>query len=162
DVDAATGLARLFVEGSVAPGDQPQALEVLKGKKNWRLMQVAPGVSGTGWSQLEIRSIAERILRQDPEASGVGQAARVGRKRKPMENEREELQFGWRVAKHVKTNGIVLAQGGRTVGVGAGQMSRVDSVRLSIQKASPVAEGSVTASAAFFPFRDSIDEAFRA
>ena len=73
-----------------------------------------------------------------------------------------DLDFAWRVVKHVKSNAIVLADGGRTVGVGAGQMSRVDSVKLSIQKAFPSAKGAVLASDAFFPFRDNIDAAAKA
>ena len=83
-------------------------------------------------------------------------------KRQPTADEHEDLHFAWRVVKHVKSNGIVLAQTGRTVGVGAGQMSRVDSVRLSIEKARPAAKGAVLASDAFFPFRDGIDEAAHA
>jgi phosphoribosylaminoimidazolecarboxamide formyltransferase/IMP cyclohydrolase len=87
---------------------------------------------------------------------------RVVTDRKPSAEERGDLEFAWRVAKHVKSNAIVLAKEGRTVGVGAGQMSRVDSVKISIQKAHPTSKGSVMASDAYFPFRDGIDEAARA
>src|SRR5881628_3617285 len=92
----------------------------------------------------------------------LGPESRIVTARRPTEKEQQDLQFAWRVAKHVKSNAIVLAQGGRTVGVGAGQMSRVDSVKLSIQKAQPTAKGAVLGSDAFFPFRDGIDEAAQA
>ena len=92
----------------------------------------------------------------------MGGVPRVVTSRKPDERESRDLNFAWQVVKHVKSNAIVLAEGGRTVGVGAGQMSRVDSVKISIQKASPTAKGAVLASDAFFPFRDSVDEAAKA
>jgi phosphoribosylaminoimidazolecarboxamide formyltransferase/IMP cyclohydrolase len=82
--------------------------------------------------------------------------------RQPTQKEHRDLEFAWRVVKHVRSNAIVLAEGGRTAGVGAGQMSRVDAVRLSIEKARPSARGTVLASDAFFPFRDGIDHAAEA
>ena len=91
-----------------------------------------------------------------------GAESRIVTSRKPTEKEQSDLQFAWRVAKHVKSNAIVLAEGGRTVGVGAGQMSRVDSVKLSIEKAHPSPKGAALGSDAFFPFRDGIDEAAKA
>src|SRR5207237_10784579 len=102
------------------------------------------------------------FLLQDMDNVLFGGESRIVTKRKPAESEHRDLHFAWRVAKHVKSNAIVLAAGGRTVGVGAGQMSRVDAVRLSIQKAHPAANGAVLASDAFFPFRDGIDEAAKA
>jgi phosphoribosylaminoimidazolecarboxamide formyltransferase/IMP cyclohydrolase len=88
--------------------------------------------------------------------------ARVATRRAPTEGERRALAFAWRVAKHVKSNAIVLAHADRTVGIGAGQMSRVDSVRLAVMKAQEPTKGCVLASDAFFPFRDGLDEAARA
>jgi phosphoribosylaminoimidazolecarboxamide formyltransferase/IMP cyclohydrolase len=82
--------------------------------------------------------------------------------RAPTSAEIEDLDFAWRVAKHVKSNAIVFAGGGRTLGVGAGQMSRVDSVKLAVMKAQLPLKGSVLASDAFFPFRDGLDEAAKA
>jgi phosphoribosylaminoimidazolecarboxamide formyltransferase/IMP cyclohydrolase len=87
---------------------------------------------------------------------------RVMTKRPPTEAELADLKFGWAVAKHVKSNAIVLAKGGMVVGVGAGQMSRVDSTSIAIQKAGDRSRGSVLASDAFFPFRDNVDAAARA
>lgn len=162
DVETATELAKLFVEAIISPGYQPGALPVLSVKKNLRVMQAEPGVSGTGWSQFEIKRVSGGILVQDPDNPMHGQESRIVTKRRPAEEESRDLQFAWKVAKHVKSNAIVLAQGGRTVGVGAGQMSRVDSVKLSIQKAKPTASGAVLASDAFIPFRDSMDEAAKA
>ena len=83
-------------------------------------------------------------------------------KRKPSDEELADLKFAWLVCKHVKSNAIVLAQGSKVVGVGAGQMSRVDSVHMAVRKAGERSKGSVLASDAFFPFRDNIDEAARA
>ena len=113
-------------------------------------------------AEREIRRVSGGILLQDVDNVLLGPESRIVTKRRPTENEHRDLHFAWRVAKHVKSNAIVLAEGGRTIGVGAGQMSRVDSVKLSIQKAQPTARGSVLASDAFFPFRDGIDEAGRA
>jgi len=109
-----------------------------------------------------MRRVSGGILLQDVDNALFGPESRIVTKRRPTENEHRDLHFAWRVVKHVKSNAIVLAESGRTVGVGAGQMSRVDSVKLSIQKAQPNAKGSVLASDAFFPFRDGIDEAGRA
>src|SRR5437762_952457 len=108
-----------------------------------------------------LREAYVKAYEADP-VSAFGSESRIVTKRKPADNEHRDLHFAWRVAKHVKSNAIVLAEGGRTVGVGAGQMSRVDSVRLSIEKARPTAKGAVLGSDAFFPFRDGIDEAAKA
>ena len=125
-------------------------------------MQTGLQESGGGWSQYEIKRVSGGILLQDSDSVLLGPESRIVTKRKPTDNEHRDLHFAWRVAKHVKSNAIVLAEGGRTVGVGAGQMSRVDSVRLSIEKARPTAKGAVLGSDAFFPFRDGIDEAAKA
>jgi phosphoribosylaminoimidazolecarboxamide formyltransferase / IMP cyclohydrolase len=162
DFDTATELAKLFVEAIIAPGYQPEGLVVLTGKKNLRLMQMQSAVRARGWGQLEMKRVSGGILVQDSDTVLFAPESRIVTKRKPTETELQDLHFAWRVVKHVKSNAIVLAMGGRTVGVGAGQMSRVDSVRLSIQKAHPSANGAVLASDAFFPFRDSIDEGARA
>jgi phosphoribosylaminoimidazolecarboxamide formyltransferase/IMP cyclohydrolase len=162
DADTAAEVAKLFVEVIVAPGYQREAQEVLLAKKNLRIMQIETGGPGTGWSQYEIKCISGGILLQDPDQLLLGQESRIVTKRRPTEVEHQDLHFAWKVVKHVKSNAIVLAQGGRTIGVGAGQMSRVDSVKLSIEKARPTAKGAVLASDAFFPFRDGIEEAAKA
>ena len=161
-VDAATELAKLFVEAIIAPDYEPDALSILSAKKNLRLMELLPTRPETSWARFEIRRVSGGVLVQDTDSLVFGTESRIVTKKKPTESESEDLHFAWTVVKHVKSNAIVLARNGCTVGVGAGQMSRVDSVRLSIEKAHPAASGSVLASDAFFPFRDSIDLAARA
>jgi phosphoribosylaminoimidazolecarboxamide formyltransferase / IMP cyclohydrolase len=162
DAGTATEVAKLFVEAIIAPGYEPEALSILSSKKNLRVLAAESIEPGKDWARYEIKRVAGGILVQDLDEMLLGQESRIVTVRRPTEKENQDLQFAWRVAKHVKSNAIVLAEGKRTVGVGAGQMSRVDSVKLSIQKASPTARGSVLASDAFFPFRDSVDEAAKA
>ena len=159
DADTATELARLFVEAVIAPGYSPEALSILSSKKNLRVLTVDPSTADKDWARFEMKRISGGILLQDVDTVLFGPESRIVTNRVPTENEHRDLHFAWRVVKHVKSNAIVLAENGRTVGVGAGQMSRVDSVKISIQKAQPAAKGSVLASDAFFPFRDSVDEA---
>ncbi|HZN04595.1 MAG TPA: bifunctional phosphoribosylaminoimidazolecarboxamide formyltransferase/IMP cyclohydrolase, partial [Candidatus Polarisedimenticolia bacterium] len=112
---------------------------------------------------LDLRSISGGLLAQDGDTGRADvPAARVVTRRAPTDEERTALAFAWRVAKHVKSNAIVLARDEHTVGVGAGQMSRVDSVRLAIAKAQEPVRGTSLASDAFFPFRDGVDEAAKA
>jgi phosphoribosylaminoimidazolecarboxamide formyltransferase/IMP cyclohydrolase len=158
-VNELVNVHKLFVEAILAPAFDPEALSILSTKKNLRLLQVEAKSPGEGWALFEIKSVPGGILIQDPDNALSGTELRIVTSRKPTEQEQKDLYFAWRVAKHVKSNAIVLAQGGRTVGVGAGQMSRVDSVRLSIEKAGPSAKDAVLGSDAFFPFRDNIDEA---
>lgn len=162
DADAATEVAKLFVEGLIAPAYKSNALQILSSKKNLRVLRVGRGAAKRGWSQFELKRVSGGVLIQDTDKMLLGPESRIVTKRKPTEAEVRDLHFAWRVVKHVKSNAIVLAADGRTVGVGAGQMSRVDSVRLSIVKAQPTAKDAVLASDAFFPFRDSIDEAAKA
>jgi phosphoribosylaminoimidazolecarboxamide formyltransferase/IMP cyclohydrolase len=166
-VDGATvnelaNVHKLFVEAIIAPGYESDALSILSSKKNLRVLKVEPGEPGKGWPQFEIKRVSGGVLLQDMDKVLLGPESRIVTKRRPSDKEHQDLHFAWRVAKHVKSNAIVLAEGGRTVGVGAGQMSRVDSVKLSIEKARPTAKGAVLGSDAFFPFRDGIDEAAKA
>jgi phosphoribosylaminoimidazolecarboxamide formyltransferase/IMP cyclohydrolase len=151
DGATATELAKLFVEAIAAPDFAPEALEILTTKKNLRLLVMGSGPANPEHGDLETRDTA----RLPPDA-------RVVTERKPTDDEQRNLEFAWRVAKHVKSNAIVLAKDGRAVGVGAGQMSRVDSVKIAVQKAGDLGRGTVLASDAFFPFRDGVDEAARA
>ena len=158
DVETARELTKLFVEAIIAPGYEQNALAILSAKKNLRVLKAEARETGTGWSQFEMKRVSGGMLLQEVDKILLGPDPRIVTKRKPTENEHRDLLFAWRVAKHVKSNAIVLAQDGRTVGVGAGQMSRVDAVKLSIEKAKPAAKGAVLGSDAFFPFRDGIDE----
>jgi phosphoribosylaminoimidazolecarboxamide formyltransferase/IMP cyclohydrolase len=162
DTDTATEIAKLFVEGIIAPGYQPEAASIFASKKNLRILEAASDDRGRDWARFEIKRVSGGILLQDPDEKLLAEESKVVTGRRPTAKEEADLHFAWRVAKHVKSNAIVLAEGGRTVGVGAGQMSRVDSVKLSVEKARPTARGAVLASDAFFPFRDGIDEAARA
>ena len=160
DEPTALELAKLFVEAIVAPGFNKEAVEVLSARKNLRLLLV--GEKDDGDADYEIKRVSGGILVQDRDKTLLAAETRVATERSPSAEERRDLEFAWRVAKHVKSNAIVLAKEGCTVGVGAGQMSRVDSVKLSIQKSHPTSKGSVLASDAYFPFRDGIDEAAKA
>jgi phosphoribosylaminoimidazolecarboxamide formyltransferase / IMP cyclohydrolase len=162
DRETATEISRLFVEAIIAPGYEPAALENLGAKKNLRVLVAESRLKGEDWARFEIKRVTGGILLQSTDDVLWGTEARVVTKRKPTDQQRHDLEFAWCVAKHVKSNAIVLAKDGRTVGVGAGQMSRVDAVKLSLQKAHPEPAGAVLASDAFFPFRDSVDEAAKA
>ncbi|MEA2699787.1 MAG: phosphoribosylaminoimidazolecarboxamide formyltransferase / cyclohydrolase [Myxococcales bacterium] len=162
-VDAALGreLAETFLECVIAPGFAPEALTTLAAKKNLRLL--AFDFRGDATPGLDLRSIAGGFLVQTRDTTTSAAAAgKVASKRAPTAAELADLDFAWRVAKHVKSNAIVFAGGGRTLGIGAGQMSRVDSVRIAIAKARAPLKGAVLASDAFFPFRDGVDEAAKA
>ncbi|HEY2932381.1 MAG TPA: bifunctional phosphoribosylaminoimidazolecarboxamide formyltransferase/IMP cyclohydrolase [Acidobacteriota bacterium] len=160
DSITATELAKLFVEAIIAPGYSQEALRILSAKKNLRLMRLEPFQPAGGW---DIRSIQGGLLLQDPDQFYLTEKdLKVVSKRKPGAEQVRDLLFAWRVCKHVKSNAIIFASQGRTLGIGAGQMSRVDSVRLACQKANAPLRGAVMASDAFFPFRDGLDEAAKA
>jgi len=152
-------LVETFLECVVAPGYSSAARDILASKKNLRLVAAhgswQPSTDSLAWS---IRTIAGGALVQTVDHGMVDVAvAKVATKRAPTDAERTDLAFAWRVAKHVKSNAIVFAKDGVTVAIGAGQMSRVDSVRICERKAGEKLKGSVVASDAFFPFRDGVD-----
>jgi phosphoribosylaminoimidazolecarboxamide formyltransferase/IMP cyclohydrolase len=164
DLGRELGAKDMFFECVIAPGFAPEAREALAGKKNLRLLTCAfEGADAAG--ALELRSVAGGLLVQTRDAvASAAAAGRVVSKRAPTPAELSDLDFAWRVCKHVKSNAIVFAKDGCTVGIGAGQMSRVDSVKIAVSKARDAGalRGSVIASDAFFPFRDGVDEAARA
>lgn len=157
DEAAAKAVIGIFTEVVIAPEFSPSALEVLKTKKNLRVLQCGePKISGN----LEYRQITGGMLVQTRDTHQLSASdLRVVSKRVPTPEEIAALLFAWTVCKHTKSNAIVYARVGQTVGVGAGQMSRVDSVKLGAMRAQLPVKGSVLASDAFFPFRDGIDEA---
>jgi phosphoribosylaminoimidazolecarboxamide formyltransferase/IMP cyclohydrolase len=163
DLETARVLAETFLECIVAPGFEPASLELLRGKKNLRLLATGAWL-GAEHRELAFKRVGGGLVAQDRDASAAAdvQAARVVSKRAPSAAELEALGFAWRVCKHVKSNAIVFAKGQRTVGVGAGQMSRVVSVELAVKKAGDEARGAVMASDAFFPFADGLEAAARA
>jgi len=162
DAETAGELSKLFVEAVVAPGFDAEALSVLAGKKNLRLIVLGEPEANDETSRFETRRISGGVLIQERDNLLLGPDSRVVTRRQPTDKERQDLEFAWRVVKHAKSNAIVLAQSGCTLGVGAGQMSRVDSVKISIQKAGTASKGAALASDAFFPFRDGVDEAGQA
>jgi phosphoribosylaminoimidazolecarboxamide formyltransferase/IMP cyclohydrolase len=163
DGEVALALGDLFVEAIAAPAFTSEALEVLAERPNCRLLEMSgageQGCKGAG----EVRSVRGGFLVQEEDMIAEDEAGwKVVTERRPTAEELEALGFAWKVVKHVKSNAIVLAQGTATVGIGAGQMSRVDAVRLAIAKAGEGARGAVLASDAFFPFPDGVEEAAKA
>jgi phosphoribosylaminoimidazolecarboxamide formyltransferase/IMP cyclohydrolase len=159
--EVAEEMAKRFVEVIVAPGFPPEALSILKSKKNLRLLERHDPPSPA----LVIRTLGPEVLLMDPDRLTFGQDLKAVTKRSPSKEEEEALRFAWICCKHVKSNAIVLAGPRATVGLGAGQMSRVDAVRVAgskydaYLKENPAPPAFVLASDAFFPFRDGIDEA---
>ncbi|MDQ3974194.1 MAG: bifunctional phosphoribosylaminoimidazolecarboxamide formyltransferase/IMP cyclohydrolase [Actinomycetota bacterium] len=160
DADTAGRIVDVFTEVVVAPGYGEGALQTLRRKKNLRVLQLdEPQPPAATWT---LRSVAGGLLVQEPDAFGGDAGWTVPTAAKPGDDTMRELRFAWRVCRHVKSNAIVLAAGEATVGVGAGQMSRVDSVRLAVDKSQGRSRGAVLASDAFFPFRDATDAAIDA
>jgi len=165
EVDEATAkvLAETFVECIVAPSFARPALDVLRTKKNLRLLATGAWLPAEH-AALTSKRVGGGIVVQDRDATAAGEVTRgkVVTKRAPTGDELRSLEFAWRVCKHVKSNAIVLARGEVTVGVGAGQMSRVVSVQIACEKAGEKARASVLASDAFFPFPDGVEAAGKA
>jgi phosphoribosylaminoimidazolecarboxamide formyltransferase/IMP cyclohydrolase len=165
DGGCAEAIAEIFSEVIVAPGFSPEALAILRKKKNLRLIEQRAGVGAAGW---EVRSVGfDSVLWQERDGATVRTAAdvRVVTRREPTTEEFEALRFGWRVVKHVKSNAIVYSGRDRTLGIGAGQMSRVDASRVAVWKAGEAGlslRGSVVCSDAFFPFPDGLVAAVEA
>ncbi len=162
--DLARAISEIFCEVIIAPGFSSGALAILGKKKNLRLIRAYAGPGAE--SLQEIRSAVGGYLVQDRDQKKVSPLdMKVVTKREPTAAEWEALQFGWKIVKHVKSNAIVYAGADRTLGIGAGQMSRVDSSRIAVWKASeaqlPLA-GSIVASDAFFPFADGLKAAAEA
>jgi phosphoribosylaminoimidazolecarboxamide formyltransferase/IMP cyclohydrolase len=156
-LDAATAkrIAGIFTEVVVAPGFDDEALTVLAGKPSLRLVRV--GLARPA-GQVSIRSVAGGLLAQEPDPGGddpAGWSLQAGDPPDPALL--ADLALAWSVAAHVKSNAIVLARDGRVVGVGAGQQSRVDSVRIAVAKAGDRAQGAAAGSDAFFPFPDGVE-----
>ena len=158
DAAAAAILAETFLECVVAPSFSAAALETLRTKKNLRLIAAgsAPAVPALTYKRVSGGIVVQNI---DSTAANEASNGKVVSKRAPTAEELAGLELAWRVCKHVKSNAIVLAKGDRTVGIGAGQMSRVISVQIACEKAGAEAKGSVLASDAFFPFADGIEAA---
>ncbi|MCX6767141.1 MAG: bifunctional phosphoribosylaminoimidazolecarboxamide formyltransferase/IMP cyclohydrolase [Candidatus Micrarchaeota archaeon] len=178
DLAAAKAIGELFVEIVAAPGFEKDALEFLAQKKNRRLLDasgylagglaagLAGGLAGRHEQRL-VRSALDGVLIQSPDETNEERAEnfKTVTKKKPMKGEMDAALFAWKIAKHVKSNAVVFATPDRTIGIGAGQMSRVDSCRVAVEKAGNAGldvKGTAMASDAFFPFRDAVDFAAQA
>ena len=153
DEEAAEEIAKLFVEAIAAPGFTAGALARFAAKKNLRLVEVAPAET-----PFVLKQVSGGLLLQDADHARIEPAdLKVVTDRPPSEEELQSLLFAWRVTKHVKSNAIVYARDGQTLGIGAGQMSRVDAARFGAMKAVLPLDGCVAASDAFFPFPDGLE-----
>ena len=167
DAETAQRISAIFTEVIVAPDADAQAIEILSRKKNLRLL-LTGGMPDPEAEGLAFRSVAGGFLAQSRDAGRVLESdLRVVTKRAPTEKEMKDLLFAFRVAKHVKSNAVIYVRNNATVGIGAGQMSRVDSARIAARKSedaanvagesAPLTKGSVAASDAFFPFADGLE-----
>jgi phosphoribosylaminoimidazolecarboxamide formyltransferase/IMP cyclohydrolase len=158
DAAAATEMAKLFLEVIAAPAFDEEAKQIFASKKNLRVVTVPPGQQS--WV---LKNVSGGILVQDADLHKLADSdLKVVTKRQPTPEEKRALLFAWKVCKHVKSNAILYARDGQTVGVGAGQMSRVDSCKIGAMKAQLPLKGTVAASDAFFPFPDGVEEIARA
>ncbi|MBN2231313.1 MAG: bifunctional phosphoribosylaminoimidazolecarboxamide formyltransferase/IMP cyclohydrolase [Deltaproteobacteria bacterium] len=162
DAETARELAETFLEAVIAPEFTPEAREILAAKAALRLLR-PPAMENARRGGFEFKKVSGGLLVQERDLLLTPPAEwRVATKRTPDEREMADLLFAWKVCKHVKSNAIVLARDHGLVGVGAGQMSRVDSVQIAVMKAQSSTAGTVVGSDAFFPFRDGVDEAAKA
>jgi phosphoribosylaminoimidazolecarboxamide formyltransferase/IMP cyclohydrolase len=158
DGDTAEEMAKLFLEVIAAPGFDDAAKAKFAAKKNLRLVEVA--ASDQKWA---LKNVSGGMLAQDADIRPLTEAdLKVVTKRPPTPEEKRALLFGWKVCKHVKSNAILYVRDGQTVGVGAGQMSRVDSCKIGAMKAQLPLKGTVAASDGFFPFPDGVEEIAKA
>ena len=154
--DIADAITSVFVEIVLAPGFEPEALDVFKKKKNLRVLEI--GEFGKRSKKSEVRNVDGGLLVQNTDTKILSKDdLTVMTKAQPSEQDIETALFTWRVLRHAKSNGILIAKENTTVGLGAGQVSRVDAVHMALRKGGENVKGGVLASDAFFPFRDSID-----
>ncbi len=165
DGQTAEEMSKIFLECVIAPGYRPEAMEVFKKKENLRILQL-PSLMTTAAKEFDLRRVAGGLLVQEKDYAQYTET-KVVTKRAPTPEEMASLEFGWRVAKHVKSNAMILTRGLQTMGVGAGQMSRVDALKVAWIKFQqqqalilvPQQRPLVLSGDAFFPFRDCVDEA---
>ena len=150
-------ISKVFVEIVLAPAFTKKSLEIFSKKKNLRVLEV--GNIQSREQLLEIRNVVGGVIVQETDTSILSEEnLQVVTENKPSDNDMKTMLFGWKVLKHVKSNGILIVKDNTTVGVGAGQVSRVDSVDIAMKKSGESIKDSILCSDAFFPFRDSIDK----
>jgi phosphoribosylaminoimidazolecarboxamide formyltransferase/IMP cyclohydrolase len=153
DGGLAGGISKVFTEVLVAPEYTPEATEALGKKPNMSVLRAGE----LGLPKLSAKDVTGGLLLQDTDVVEDGSGYRVVTKREPTPEQRGDLHFAWRVAKRVRSNAIVLARSGGTVGIGGGQTSRLDAAELAVKKAGERTSGAVAASDAFFPFADGVE-----
>ena len=160
DKGTASKIIETFMEAVIAPAFDDEAVEVLKTKKNLRLLAVG---EPEGEAEIWIEKISGGFLLQERDSHHLNlDEVKLVTKKAPTEDELQELAFAWNIVKHVKSNAIVVTKDKQTLGVGAGQMNRVGSVKIALEEAGEKSAGAVLASDAFFPFSDSIETAHKA
>lgn len=164
DMKTAEMISQYFVEAVICPDYDPEVIELLTKKKNIRLLRTNSPISPKErHREYKMKKVQGGLLVQTDEDVLIDpQNLEVVTNRKPTQEEIDALLFAWKLAKHVTSNAVVYVKGERAIGIGAGQMSRVDSAKIASMKANEPTEGSVMASDAFFPFRDGVDEAAKA
>ena len=158
EVDAATAeeMSKIFLEVIMAPAFTKEALDILEGKKNIRLIELSKPESG----QVTVKKVSGGLLVQTEDDIQEDRANyKVVTKVQPTEEQWKALEFAWKLVKHVKSNAILISNEKRTLGVGAGQMNRVGSAKIALEQAGEAAKGAVLASDAFFPFGDTVETA---
>jgi phosphoribosylaminoimidazolecarboxamide formyltransferase/IMP cyclohydrolase len=155
DGPTASELIKTFLEAVAAPGYTPEALEILGGKPNLRVMSVPAGQGRE--LQLDIKKVSGGFLVQDKDIELYSGDWKWVTTKKASPDLIKDLEFAWKVVKHVKSNAIVTAKGGVTTGIGPGQTNRVGAAKIALEQAGDKARGGVLASDAFFPFRDTVD-----
>lgn len=161
DAETATKMSEIFLEIVIAPSFSEEALDILRKKKNLRLLTIE--MEGTSKDDKQLTSVSGGLLVQDVDRYTLADAdISIPTEREPSKEEWEALKLAWSVVKHVKSNAIVLTKNDRTVGVGAGQMNRVGAAKIAIEQAGEDAKGSVMGSDAFFPMNDTVEEAAKA
>lgn len=159
DRDAALALREFFLEIVAAPGFDDDALELLKAKKNLRVMRFEPALPDELAHELRLRSALGGVLAEDDDPNAQPETWGVVSKREPSAQEWHDLAFAWDVVRHVKSNGIVIVKGGTTRGICAGQTNRVNAVEIAAARAGEHARGAACASDGFFPFADGLEAA---
>jgi phosphoribosylaminoimidazolecarboxamide formyltransferase/IMP cyclohydrolase len=164
DMPTAEMISQYFVEAVICPDYEPGTIDLLSKKKNIRLLRTnSPIAPSERHREFKMKKVYGGLLVQTDEDVHIDpKDLKVVTNRKPTEEEVSALLFAWKLAKHVTSNAVVFVKGERAIGIGAGQMSRVDSAKIASMKANEPTEGSVVASDAFFPFRDGVDEAAKA
>jgi phosphoribosylaminoimidazolecarboxamide formyltransferase/IMP cyclohydrolase len=158
DIDTAQEIDSFFTEVIIAPDYEPEVLELFKKKKNRRILRTNKDLGGLEYVENRFKMVKGGLLVQSSEPPNIGKDdLKVVTETKPTDEQIEAMLFGIKIARHIKSNTILLVKDTSTVGVGAGQMSRLDAAHMAIHKAGEKAQGSVVISDAFFPFRDGLD-----